>query len=96
LNNELSYYSGSERTAFDDILSLMFNHQYIKIGAAGLTPTQINEIIVGRISYESKPLLRPLAIKLEGGDYKGLLTEGLTEKPWHEGEEDEEAVFPIA
>jgi len=41
-------------------------------------------------------VLRPLAYKLEGGDFKALLTEGLSEKPWHEGEEDEEAVHPIA
>lgn len=25
-----------------------------------------------------------------------MLTEGLTEKPWHEGEDDEEQVNPIA
>ena len=68
----------------------------MKISAAGLSPQQINDIVISWITHSVKPLLRPLAIKIEGGDYKSLLTEGLTEKPWHEGEDDEEAVFPIA
>lgn len=53
-------------------------------------------MILAKITHTTKPLLRPLAYKIDASDFKSALTEGLSEKPWHEGEEDEQPVYPIA
>lgn len=89
LMNEINYYVSAERPSYKrELIESLYTHQFIQLQASGLTPQQIVETLVARITNTNTPLLRPLAIKLEGSDFKALLTEGLTEKPWHEGEED--------
>ena len=54
-------------------------NQYIKLDSAGLTPEELTDCVTCRIKPDDDLPLRPLAIQIESGDFKSLLTEGLEE-----------------
>ena len=63
----------------------LFNHQYLKIDIAGLTPNEILDIASWRIQPDTSIPLRPVPKKLEGpGDFKACITDPLP----MEGEEE--------
>ena len=95
INEELIMYDTIEKLGFQDLLSDLHNHQYIRLDSFGLTPEQITEAIFSRVTLGNE-LLRPLAVALEGeGDFKALLTQGLEEPPFINDEEEEIEVTPI-
>lgn len=58
----------------------LYDSQYIKIDAAGLTPDEITDSVVCRIKPDDSLPLRPIGQLIEGGnDFKSLLTEGIEE-----------------
>lgn len=62
----------------EEHLIRLYESQYVRIDSAGLTPEQLLEIIMYRIKPEANVPHRPQAIVIEGGgDFKGLLSEGL-------------------
>lgn len=76
--DELQHYHVVERPAFDDILLTLYDNQYWRIDAAGLTPEQITNSITEKVKGDEQ--LRPLAIALEGeGDNKSYLMQGKDE-----------------
>lgn len=65
----------------DDVIVRLFNHQYMKLDIAGLTPTDIASACEQRIRSDPACPLRPVAKQLEGGsDFKSLLTDPLFEE----------------
>jgi len=81
---ELDYYTTIERPAFDDFIQLLYNHTYIKIDVAGMTPDEITETVKFRVKSNESAPNRPIAKQIEdGGDYKSLLTEGIETEEGH-------------
>lgn len=80
ITDELTYYNTVERAGMEELMINLYDTQYIKVDAAGLTPDEITEQVTFKIKPEQALPLRPLALVIEGaGDFKGLLTEGLEE-----------------
>jgi len=71
---ELDLYFNYERNlaAVNDLIGRMWNHTYIKIEAAGLTPDELAENATFRLKPSQDEPLRPIAHIIEGGagDYK--------------------------
>ena len=64
----------------EELMINLYDNQYIKVDAAGLTPDEICEQVSYKIKSDEAIPLRPLALIIEGGgDFKGLLTEGQEE-----------------
>jgi hypothetical protein len=83
LKAELENYTG-ERNSMDDMLVRLYNHQYLKLDAAGLSPTELADAAEWRLRPDETVPLRPVAVKLEAGDFKSLLTEpepGVEDQP---------------
>jgi len=73
---ELAHYNANERPALDDMLVRLFNHQYLKLDSAGLTPNEIADAAQWRLrTDETVPLLLEAEL-LDGGagDFKAALT----------------------
>ena len=89
IKDEINYYNSVERSSMEEILINLFESQYIKIGASGIGPKEILDIVCARIQPESKIPVHPVAIQIEGGsDFKGLLTAN------DKANEEAEFVFP--
>lgn len=83
--DELQHYNSTERQGLDDMIVRLYNHQYLKIDIAGLTPTEILDVASWRIQPDTSIPLRPVPRKLEGpGDFKACITDPLP----MEGEEE--------
>lgn len=83
LKSELENYTG-ERNSMDDMLVRLFNHQYLKLDACGLSPKELADAAEWRLRPDETVPLRPVAVKLEAGDFKSLLTEpepGVEDQP---------------
>lgn len=77
---QLDNYNNAERPDFDQQISGLYHSTYLRIFAAGLTPTELAETIEYRLKPAVSEPLTPVATIIEGaGDKKGLLTEGLAE-----------------
>jgi hypothetical protein len=46
---ELTHYNANERPALDDMLVKLFNHQYLKLDSAGLTPDELADSAAWRV-----------------------------------------------
>jgi len=78
---EVKNYNQPERPALDDFLVRLYNHQYLKIDCAGLTPDEIADSAEWRVRSDPTIPLRPVGKQLEGGgDFKSLLTDPLFEE----------------
>jgi hypothetical protein len=82
ISEELTHYNANERPALDDMLVRLYNHQYLKLDAAGLTPDELADSTAWRIRPDESVPLRPVAKRLEGcGDFKACLTDDFEDKP---------------
>ena len=64
------------------MLVRLFNHQYLKLDAAGLTPDELADSAAWRIRPDESVPLRPIAKRLEGcGDFKACLTDAFEDAP---------------
>ena len=82
IGEELAHYNANERPALDDMLVRLYNHQYLKLDSAGLTPDELAEAAAWRLREDETIPLRPIAAGWqEGGpgDFKACLTEPLEE-----------------
>ena len=81
VGEELAHYNANERGALDDMLVRLYNHQYLKLDSAGLSPDELADAAAWRLRPDDSVPLRPTALKLDGGagDFKALLTEPLFE-----------------
>ena len=84
---EIDYYSLSERPAFDDLIVKLYDSTFVKVDCAGMTPTELSDVVTYRLKPNVSEPLRPIAVALEegAGDFKALLTEALVP----EGVEDD-------
>ena len=74
----MEYYNHYERPAFKEEFHKLFNHTYIKVDVAGMSPEEICDTVKFRIKTNESAPLRPIAKQIEdGGDFKGLLTDGI-------------------
>jgi len=63
----------------EELLISLFDHQYIRIEAGGLTPEELLSTSIARIKSDDLPL-PPVGKAIEGGsDFKSLLTDDLKE-----------------
>jgi hypothetical protein len=75
---ELDYYTTIERPAMDDFIANLYDHTYIRVETAGMTPDEITETVKFRVKSNASAPNRPIAKQIEdGGDFKSLLTEGI-------------------
>lgn len=82
IGEELGHYNANERPGLDDMLVRLFNHQYLKLDSAGLTPDELADAAAWRLREDESVPLRPIARGWpEGGpaDFKSCLTEPLEE-----------------
>jgi hypothetical protein len=82
IGEELAHYNANERPALDDMLVRLYNHQYLKLDSAGLTPDELADAAAWRLRENETVPLRPIARGWpEGGpaDFKACLTEPLEE-----------------
>lgn len=71
-------YKDTERKDFDQFIIKMSNNSYIDIETAGLNPEELALCVTARIKPNDSDPLNPVATIIEGGgDFKGLLTEGI-------------------
>jgi hypothetical protein len=77
---ELTHFNANEKAQLDDLVTKMYNNQFLKLDAAGLVPEVIADSCEQFIRADSTVPLRPIARKLEGaGDLKACLTDPLSE-----------------
>ena len=77
---ELTHFNANEKAQLDDLVTKMYNNQFLKLDAAGLAPEVIADSCEQFIRTDSTVPLRPIARKLEGaGDLKACLTDPLSE-----------------
>lgn len=78
---ELTHFNANEKAQLDDLVTKMYNNQFLKLDAAGLVPEVIADSCEQFIRTDSTVPLRPIARKLEGaGDLKACLTDPLFEE----------------
>lgn len=58
---ELAHYNSNERPAMDDLLVRLYNHQYLKLDAAGLRPDELAAAAEWRLRPDETVPLRPVA-----------------------------------
>ena len=77
----------SERPAFDDLIVKLYDSTFVKVDVAGMTPTEVSDVVTFRLKPKVADPLRPIAVAYEdgAGDFKALLTEALVP----EGVEDD-------
>lgn len=73
----MEYYETIERSGFDDFIHNLYNHTYIKVDVAGMSPEEIAETVKFRIKSNESAPLRPIAKQIpDVGSFKDLLTDG--------------------
>ena len=77
----------------DDMIVRLYNHQFLKLDAAGKTPTELADSAEQLLKPNPYIPLRPVPRHLEGGagDFKALLTDPI---PGPNGEEQPEGTLP--
>lgn len=101
VGEELAHYNANERPALDDMLVRLYNHQYLKVDSAGLTPNELADASEWRLRPdETVPLLLE-AEQLDGGagEFKSALINpgpwtSLMQAPGAEPRDDPEGTLP--
>ena len=81
LQIELDNYADEKKQQLDDFIVRLYNHQYLKIEAAGLLPEEIADSAECILRPDATIPLRPIAIQPENeaGDFKALITDPMKE-----------------
>lgn len=81
LQIELENYAEEKSKQLDDFIVRLYNHQYLKLDAAGLLPEELADSAECILRPDDTVPLRPIAIQPENeaSDFKGLITEPMKE-----------------